>query len=112
VNGQECAEITLGYADGATKPMGDKLAGGDPAANCTRRDAEHFRRLSDAEELDRVAPTSGTVAFQTTNICATATRAASPPGHYPHSSDLAAASRRATYAFMLATVILRERPSL
>jgi hypothetical protein len=112
VNGQKSPQIRFGDALAPAKAVGDQLAGGDPAPNRAGANAEHFRRLGDGEELDSVAPIIATAAFQTTSFCAAATRAVSPCRHYPPSSELAAATCRATNALMLATVIFRERPSL
>ena len=81
-------------ANGAVYAFGDaRYAGGAPSGQS-------------------VVAITATEAFRNRNFRAAAARASSPPGHFPGSSELAAASCRATNALMLATVIFRERPSL
>ena len=111
VNGQKSPQIRLGDPNATAEAVRNQLAGRDLASDRAGTNAKHFRYLVDGEKLDTVAPITGTVAFQTSSFCTAANRA--PPGHYySRSSDLAAASCRATNALMEATAIFLERPSL
>jgi hypothetical protein len=112
VKGQKNPQICLGDPNTTAEVVRNQVAGRDSASDRAGTNAKHFRYLGDGEKLDSVAPIIPTLVFQTTRFCAAATRAPSPVRHYSRSSDWAAASCRATYALMLATVIFRERPSL
>lgn len=108
--GYERSEVALSDPHGTPEVMGNKITGGDPARDRSRGHAKHLRGLGDGEEPDAGTPIMAIIGFRTTRVGA----AAGPisPGQFPFSRERAPASCLATNALMLATVILRERPSL
>jgi hypothetical protein len=95
----------------------DEIASLDPPPDRTGGNVKAFRNLGDREEPDLI------IALMATTDVAESSRfragALSSSGHAsgrefsrPQGHRPSLASRRATKALMLATVILRERPSL
>jgi hypothetical protein len=82
VESQKGAEIGFGNSHGATKPMDDKLAGSDPAANRTCCNAEHFRRLGDREKLNSVVTIAAARAIGNGRFSPTARASPSSPSHF------------------------------
>jgi hypothetical protein len=81
VNCQKGPQIRFGDPDATAEAVRNQFSGGDAASDRAVINAKHFRRLSDGEELEPVAPITGTVVFQTRSFYAAVTRAKSAPGH-------------------------------